>query len=59
MEHRDYTHQLDQGKAGARDVARIMAAFYLSLVEEGVPEEQAGKMAAAYVGATIKGSREA
>lgn len=53
----DFTAQIDQGRAGARDIAKIMASFYQSLIEEGVPEGSAGEMAAAYVEATVKNQK--
>lgn len=49
----DFTSQIDQGRAGARDVAKILASFYQSLIEEGVPEGPAGVMSAALPGIYI------
>ncbi len=48
-----YLAQLDQGCEGARDMAKLTAAYFLQLIKEEVPEEQAGKMAAAYVSGTM------
>lgn len=53
----DFTSQIDQGRAGARDVAKIMASFYASLIDEGVPEGPAGEMAASYVAATVRNNQ--
>jgi hypothetical protein len=58
VEHRNYTAQLDQGKAGAADVARLMAAFWQALVDEGVPEEGASEITAAYTQARIAGKQK-
>lgn len=57
MEDESFTAQIDQGRTGARDIAKIMASFYQSLIKEGVPEGPAGEMAAAYVEATVKNQK--
>ncbi len=49
----DYPARMEQGKMGARDMGRLMAAFHDQLIEEGVPERNAGEITAAYCRSTV------
>ena len=44
---------MDQLLAAVRDMATITARYYAALVEEGVPEERAGQMAALFAATMI------
>lgn len=52
-----YLAARDQGIKGMQDLADLHAAHFLRLVEQGVPEEQAGRITSAYVVASTPSYR--
>lgn len=48
----------DQGRAGAADMGRLIAAFWQALVDEGVSPDGAAIIAASYTSATFVNRRE-
>jgi len=50
----NWTAKMDQGRQGAKDMAKLVAAFYAQLVEEGILPEDAAQITAAYCRSTVE-----
>lgn len=54
MDPADWTSQIDQLVAGARDLGKAAAAFYKSAVGEGLTEPVAMALTAAWLAAVLQ-----
>lgn len=53
-----WTAQMDQMVAGARDMAKAAAAFYRSLLDEGIEQEAAMPLTMGWVSAVLSMPRQ-